>query len=213
MNIRTIYIYRILFSLLIILGISISQTAYSENTKDQHINRLFLTPEFRAQIDLYRTNPDLYKPKETITRGKEDETISETPQSSTITIKGIITKPDGSKIAWINEEQTPQLLNNQNKIDNNAVLVNINEKTTIKLKAGQTFNTEDNTVKETFNAKQESIESSNSDQDSSDINTNNNSAQNAEQSVEEPHEITKTLIDIVNHKKSTAKFVEREFEP
>ncbi len=160
------------------------------------INRLFTTPELRAKIDQYRKNPELYKPKPVINNEKsEEETI---PVEKNIILKGVITKPDGSKVAWINDLQSNQVVIKNKNIANDAVLIQVDGKKSIPLKVGQIYQVEQNTIKEIFDQDEaEELQNIN--------NSDENKPENNEQSVEAPHEITKTIIDIVNAKKAANK--------
>ncbi len=160
------------------------------------INRLFTTPELRAKIDQYRKNPELYKPKQVINNEKsEEETI---PVEKNIILKGVITKPDGSKVAWINDLQSNQVVIKNKNIANDAVLIQVDGKKSIPLKVGQIYQVEQNTIKEIFDQDEaEELQNIN--------NSDENKPENNEQSVEAPHEITKTIIDIVNAKKAANK--------
>ncbi len=160
------------------------------------INRLFTTPELRAKIDQYRKNPELYKPKPVINNEKSEEEAI--PVEKNIILKGVITKPDGSKVAWINDLQSNQVVIKNKNIANDAVLIQVDGKKSIPLKVGQIYQVEQNTIKEIFD-QDEAEELPNIN------NSDENKPENNEQSVEAPHEITKTIIDIVNAKKAANK--------
>ncbi len=164
------------------------------------INRLFTTPDLRAQIDKYRKNPELYKPKQIINNViNEDKAI---PTEKNIILKGVVTKPDGSKVAWINDLESNQIVKQNKSIANDTVLIQVNGKKSIPLKVGQIYQVEQNIVREIFNQDEAEIK----DNDLENINDNDeNKPENNEQSVEAPHEITKTIIDIVNAKKAANK--------
>ncbi len=160
------------------------------------INRLFTTPELRAKIDQYRKNPELYKPKPVINNEKSEEEAI--PVEKNIILKGVITKPDGSKVAWINDLQSNQVVIKNKNIANDAVLIQVDGKKSIPLKVGQIYQVEQNTIKEIFDQDEaEELQNIN--------NSDENKPENNEQSVEAPHEITKTIIDIVNAKKAANK--------
>ncbi len=160
------------------------------------INRLFTTPELRAKIDQYRKNPELYKPKPVINNEKSEEEAI--PVEKNIILKGVITKPDGSKVAWINDLQSNQVVIKNKNIANDAVLIQVDGKKSIPLKVGQIYQVEQNTIKEIFD--QDEAEELPNISDNGE-----NKPENNEQSVEAPHEITKTIIDIVNAKKAANK--------
>ncbi len=204
------YIKYLIYLLSTAAVITVSSIAHADTT-NRRINRLFITPTFRSQIDLYRNNPDLYKPKETITRDKVEEKSIEPITPTNITVKGVLTKPDGTKIAWIKEQPTAQIISHQKDVSNDAVLVKLGDKKTIQVKAGQVFQIEDNSVRESFSLPQNEDNLA----EKNDISNENNqlSSENSDQSVEEPHEITKTLIDIVNNKRSANRTLNLEFEP
>lgn len=193
-------------ALIIITVIATYTSALAESGSS--INRLFISPAFRAQIDLYRNNPDLYKPPEVVTK-EDKKTVEQATAPTSIKINGVITRPDGTKIAWIDGQQQAQAISKQTGATSNSILVKLDDKTAVQLKAGQVYQSHDNSVREAFEIKSETAETNNAGQDSSSSSKN---SENADQSVEEPHEITKTLIDIVNNKKTSTRVFEG-FEP
>lgn len=194
----------------LVLTLTFSASVFAENEANQHFKRLFLPPEFRTKIDLYRNNPDLYKPKEVIVSDKGEEPATEIPAKSTIIVKGIITKPDGSKVAWIDNKPSAQEVSEQEGTSQNVVLVKLDSQTSVQLKAGQIYNAKDNSVKEIFNYIEEVSEGNNSEEP---YNSTDKMFENGDQSVEEPNEITKTLIDIVNSKKAAKQMIDQGIEP
>lgn len=181
----------------VILSVA-SQVTYAKT----NMNRLFISPDLRAQIDKYRDNPELYKPKQLITRGKDE--VKEIPKDKNIILKGLITKPDGSKVAWINDLESNQIVKQHKGLANDTVLIQISGKKSIPLKVGQIYQVQQNTVSEIFNQSKTESESAikNESKPQEGIEKEHNKTENNEQSVEEPSKIIKTLIDIVNAKKA-----------
>lgn len=194
----------------------VSPITYAE-TK---INRLFTSPDLRAQIDKYRKNPDLFKPKQIITRGTEaeKEAEKEIPTEKNIILKGLITKPDGSKVAWINDLKSNQIVKQHKGIANDTVLIQIGGDKSIPLKVGQIYQVEQNTVNEIFNQDEAEPEdekrTKTEDTTQQSIKKEQDKRKNNEQSVEAPNKIIKTLIDIVNAKKAANQIIQnRIVEP
>lgn len=198
---------------LFLIAILSSASIFAEADINRRINRLFLTPTFRAQIDLFRNNPDLYKKPETATTDKQEEIVQEPTTPSTIKVKGIITRPDGSKVAWIDGQPQPQEVREKSKINTNAILVKVDKNTEIQLKAGQVYQREDNSVQEVFNLESETTAAENAKDSEGYAPSSAKTSGNADQSVEEPHEITKTLIDIVNRKQAAKRLMESGVSP
>lgn len=165
------------------------------------INRLFTTPDLRAQIDNYRKNPELYKAKKIINNEKGEKQVI--PTKKNIILKGIITKPDGSKVAWINNLESNQVVKQNKNVANDTVLIQVDGKKSIPLKVGQIYQVEQNTISEIFNKDEADIEDE--AKNLQNVKKDDDKHENNEQSVEAPHEITKTIIDIVNAKKAANK--------
>lgn len=123
----------------------------------QELQRLFMTPAERQQLNYERDNP----PGPTTPPGPElpvDEPVLPEPPPQ-ITVNGVIKREHSHSTVWINDNPQPvEKLSSQegfsvdfNNIKNSGIPISITKNgQTLTLKPGQTYDTTENKISERF---------------------------------------------------------------